>query len=94
MLKDKCPDLKELSLSGKVSDWDILPSMPLKELHIRYVDDVKYVLPVSPPANCVVTGLPDFTENPYKMWTLWGVCVTIFALCTWLYRRSLKKEQK
>ena len=94
MLKDKCPDLKELSLSGKISDWDILPSMPLKELHIRYVDDVKYVLPVSAPANCVVTGLPDFTENPYKMWTLWGVCVTIFALCTWLYRRSLKKEQK
>ncbi|MBE6363503.1 MAG: hypothetical protein E7054_07605 [Lentisphaerae bacterium] len=94
MLKDKCPDLKELSLSGKVTDWDILPSMPLEKLHIRYVDNVKYVLPVSAPANCVVTGLPDFTENPYKMWTLWGVCVTIFALCTMLYRHSLRKELK
>ena len=93
-LQQRCPNLQDLSISGRVVDWDILPQMPLKKLHIGYVENVKYALPVAAPAGCEVTGLPPLIENPYKMWLAWAVIVSLFAAWVAIYQKWLNREAK
>ena len=87
-----CPKIGLLSLFCKVTDWEVLPTLPLKKLHIGI--GMMYELPVNAPAGCVVTGLVPFIENPYKMWKLWAVIAGVFGFIVWCYRRRQKKEAK
>ena len=93
-IQRNCPKLNYLGLSGKVIDWEVLPELPLKNLHIGYGVGMMYELPVKAPEGCVVTGLPRFYENPYKMWKLWASIVGIFAFAVWVYHRQQKKEMR
>ena len=91
-IQRNCPKIEHLSLFCEVTDWEVLPTLPLKKLHIGI--GMMYELPVKAPAGCVVTGLVPFIQNPYKMWKLWAVITGVFGFIVWRYRRRQKKEAK
>ena len=93
-LRSQCPALEHLRMTNipTVTEWEELSKMPLKRLHIARCGGVKYSLPVSTPAGCRVTGLPGFTENPYKMWSAWAASTLLFGAWTFCRRRRKPKS--
>ena len=94
-IRTQCPALEHLRLTRipEVTDWEELSKMPLKRLHVANCGGAKWALPVSAPPGCRVTGLPDFTENPYKMWSAWAAATFLFGLWTFFRKRKRKKEE-
>ena len=94
-IRTQCPVLEHLRLTRipEVTDWEELPSMPLKRLHVYNCGGAKWSLPVSAPSGCRVTGLPGFTENPYKMWSAWAVVTLLFGAWTYFRRRKGKDRE-
>jgi|GEM_PF-2368755 len=94
-IRTQCPVLEHLRLTRipEVTDWEELSSMPLKRLHVSGCGGAKWSLPVSAPSGCRVTGLPGFTENPYKMWSAWAVVTLLFGAWTFFRKRKRKKEE-
>ena len=94
-IRTQCPALEHLRLTRipEITDWEDLSSMPLKRLHVSNCGGAKWSLPVSAPSGCRVTGLPGFTENPYKMWSAWAVVTFLFGAWTFFRRRKRKKEE-
>ena len=68
--------------------------MALERLWVCDVPGVKYQLPVAAPEGCRVDGLPSFIENPYKMWSAWGVAVMALAAWTWWWQRKKQEEKR
>ena len=94
-IRTQCPVLEHLRLTRipEVTDWEVLSSMPLKRLHVANCGGAKWSLPVSAPSGCRVTGLPGFTENPYKMWSAWAVATFLFGTWTFFRRRKRKERE-
>ena len=94
-IRTQCPALEHLRLTRipEVTDWEVLSSMPLKRLHVSGCGGAKWSLPVSAPPGCRVTGLPGFTENPYKMWSAWAAVTLLFGLWTYFRRRKRKDRE-
>ena len=89
-LKRHCPRLRELELDRvkNIANWQTLRELPLARLHIGVVGGAKYFLPAEPPRGCLVSGMPSFVDNPYKMWPSWAAAVLLFALWTLWYQRK------
>lgn len=94
-IRTQCPVLEHLRLTRipKVTDWEELSSMPLKRLHVSGCGGAKWSLPVSAPSGCRVTGLPGFTENPYKMWSAWAAATLLFGAWTIFRKRKGKNRE-
>ena len=94
-IRTQCPALEHLRLTRipEVTDWEELSSMPLKRLHVSGCGGAKWSLPVSAPSGCRVTGLPGFTENPYKMWSAWAAVTLLFGLWTFFRKRKHKNRE-
>ena len=95
-LRDQCPALEHLRMTNipAVTDWEELSKMPLKRLHVARCGGAKYSLPVAPPAGCRVTGLPSFTENPYRMWSAWAAATFLFGAWTFFRKKQLRKRRE
>ena len=95
-IRTQCPALEELWLYGitQVIDWEELPSMPLKKLHVYDCGGTEWSLPVEPPPGCEVTGLPSFTENPYKMWSTWAILTALFGLWTLFWQKRMRRASQ
>ena len=94
-IRTQCPVLEHLRLTRipEVTDWEALSSMPLKRLHVSNCGGAKWALPVSAPSGCRVTGLPGFTENPYKMWSAWAAATLFWGLWTFFRRRKRRERE-
>ncbi len=92
-IRTQCPALEELWLYRitQVTDWEELPSMPLKKLHVYDCGGAKWSLPVDPPSGCEVTGLPSFLDNPYKMWSTWAILTVLFGLWTLFWQKRMRR---
>lgn len=95
-IRTQCPALEGLWLYQitQVIDWEELPSMPLKKLHVYDCGGAKWSLPVDPPPGCEVTGLPSFTENPYKMWSTWAILTALFGLWTLFWQKRMRRASQ
>jgi len=95
-IRTQCPALEELWLYRitQVIDWEELPSMPLKKLHVYDCGGTKWSLPVEPPPGCEVTGLPSFLDNPYKMWTTWAILTVLFGLWTFFRQKRMRRASR
>jgi len=92
-IRTQCPALEELWLYRikQVTDWEELPSMPLKKLHVFDCGGTEWSLSVEPPPGCEVTGLPTFLDNPYKMWTTWAILTILFGLWTLYWQKRMRR---
>jgi len=95
-IRTQCPALEELWLYriSQVTDWEELPSMPLKKLHVYECGGTKWSLPVDPPPGCEVTGLPSFLDNPYKMWSTWAILTVLFGLWTLFWQKRMRRASE
>ena len=95
-IRTQCPALEHLRLTGipAVADWEELSKMPLRRLHVDTCGGAKWSLPVDPPPGCEVTGLPSFTENPYKMWSAWAVLTVLFGVWTFFRQKRMRRAPK
>ena len=95
-IRTQCPALEHLRMTRipTVTEWEELSKMPLKRLHAAGCGGAKWVLPVAAPAGCRVTGLPGFTENPYKMWSAWAAATLLFGLWTFFRQKQLRKQRE
>ena len=95
-IRTQCPALEELWLYRitQVTDWEELPSMPLKKLHVFDCGGTEWSLPVEPPPGCEVTGLPTFLDNPYKMWSTWAILTVLFGLWTLFWQKRMRRASR